>query len=591
MKNVKGYCLAVTCLMAAFTSCQLSNSGQKDTSTGSVNINRQRIIANPLELNYRFQFEEPSRREAADPVLEYFKGKYYLFASKSGGYWSSTDLVDWSYIKCSSISTIENYAPTILVHNDSLYFLASGEPLIFRTADPDKDQWEAVETKFTNDTRQAFTDPAFFEDDNGKVYLYWGCSDKDPIVGVEVDPQDGFRAIGTPKTLILHNVDKYGWEVPGDNNEEERIGWNEGPCMVKHNGTYYLHYAAPGTQYRIYGDGIYTSDNPLGPFTYQESNPFSFKPGGFIGGAGHGHTFLDKYGNYWHVASMKVSVRHWFERRLGLFPVYFSDDRTMHTQTVWSDYPFMVPDKKVDFAQEDGSMHWNLLSFEKSVFASSDLPGFEAIRANDERVETWWSAESGKAGEWLQVDLGEAMTIQALQINFADQDFTVTAPDSYVNYQYLIEGSENGQTWKTLVDQTKNGKDLPHDLLVLPEAVQSRYVRISNKKDMEGKFSIYDFRIFGQGNGERPKEVDNMIASRDPQDKRIIRLAWNAVPGATGYVVRWGNTEEQLNSATVVYETAYEARYYNRDSEYYFTIDAFNENGVTKGNISFKSIK
>ena len=31
-------------------------------------------------------------REAADPVVVSFKDKYYLFASKSSGYWYSEDL-------------------------------------------------------------------------------------------------------------------------------------------------------------------------------------------------------------------------------------------------------------------------------------------------------------------------------------------------------------------------------------------------------------------------------------------------------------------------------------------------------------------
>ncbi len=544
------------------------------------NYQRQRIIANPLELNYRFQFDEPARREAADPVLEYFKGKYYLFASKSGGYWSSPDLCEWTYIKCSTISTIENYAPTILVHNDSLYFLASGEdPRIFRTANPDMDAWEEVDTKFKNKTNQAFTDPAFFKDDDGKVYLYWGCSDKDPIVGLEVDPTDGFRAIGSPKVLIRHNTELYGWEVPGDNNEENRIGWNEGPCMIKHGGKYYLHYAAPGTQYRIYGDGVYVSEHPLGPFRYQESNPFCLKPGGFIGGAGHGHTFQDKYGNYWHVATMKISVRHMFERRLGLFPVYFADNGDIHSQTTWSDYPFMIPDSAVDFSRTDLSMGWNLLSFAKPVTVSSSSIGYEANLAADERVETWWAAETGRAGEWLQLDLRESMTVAAVQVNFADQDFK-KEPQIY---RYVIETSEDGENWTTLVDQTANDKDMPHDLFVLPSSVRARYLRITNRADLGGKFSLSDFRVFGQGNGDKPNEVRNLVVSRDTDDRRIIRLAWDAVPGATGYVVRWGVDRECLNNSAVVYSNTYEARYYNRDSDYFFSIDAFNENGITKG--------
>lgn len=141
-----------------------------------------KIIANPLALEYRFMPESPSRREAADPIIELFNDQYYLFASKSGGYWRSSDLKDWLYIPCKSIGSIEAYAPTVLNYNGALYFLASGgKPQIYKTTNPDQDQWEPIPTKFTI----GMTDPAFFKDDTGKVYLYWGCSNVDPIMGVE----------------------------------------------------------------------------------------------------------------------------------------------------------------------------------------------------------------------------------------------------------------------------------------------------------------------------------------------------------------------------------------------------------------------
>ena len=41
----------------------------------------------------------------------------------------------------------------------------------------------------------------------------------------------------------------------------------EGAWMDKHEGRYYLQYAFAGTQYNTYGDGVYVSDKPLGPFT------------------------------------------------------------------------------------------------------------------------------------------------------------------------------------------------------------------------------------------------------------------------------------------------------------------------------------
>lgn len=547
----------------------------------SLHAQTKNIVANPINLNYRFQTNEPSRREAADPVLEYFKGKYYLFASVSGGYWSSPDLAEWTYIPCKTITTIEDYAPTVLVLDSTLYYVgSSGSPRIFSTQNPDVDDWKSVSV-----FEYGMTDPAFFKDeDTGKVYMYWGCSDKDPIMGVEIDPSNGFKPIGTPVILIEHHGDKYGWEVPGKNNEENRTGWNEGSTMIKHNGKYYLQYAAPGTEYRVYGDGVYVGDNPLGPFTYMENSPFSFKPGGFIGGAGHSHTFKDKYGNYWHVSTMALSVRHPFERRLGLFPTYFSEDGSMHTHSVWTDYPFYIPDRKVDFETDNCSMNWNLLSYNKSTSASSFLTGYDSKNANDEQVETWWSAQTGNAGEWWQVDLGKIMEVNAIQVNFADQDFTNKAPDSYVFYQYRIEISDDGQKWESLIDRTQNTKDMPHELIVLDNSQKTRYIRITNTKDMTGKFSMYGFRVFGSGGGEAPEEVSGIQVKRSKDDTRRIFLSWDEQPNTTGYVVRWGVKKDEMKNATMVFSNQMEGGYFNRDFPYLFSIDAFNENGVTPGN-------
>ena len=547
---------------------------------------KKNIIANPINLNYRFQFDEPSRREAADPVLEYFKGKYYLFASKSGGYWSSEDLCEWTYIPCKSIKNIESYAPTILIMDDELFYLGSEEPQIYKTSNPDIDNWEAVETKLRYPIAGS-TDPAFFRDDDGRLYIYWGCSNKTPIAGMEIDPKDGFKSIGEASVLIEHHSDIYGWEVIGENNETGNDGWNEGPCMIKHNGKYYLHYASPGTEFRVYGDGVYVSDKPLGPYTYEENSPFSFKPGGFIGGAGHGHTFLDKYGNYWHIATMRISVRHTFERRLGLFPVYISDDNCMYSNTVFTDYPFRIPQEKVDFEKTDLSVGWNLLSYGKKVLSSSYSPSYETEKGNNEHVETWWSAKSGKKGEWWQVDLGEKMSVNALQVNFADEGFNLKAPDSYFNYQYIVEYSDNGDKWKLLVDKSKNEKDQPHELIVLDSEVKTRFLRITNMKDMDGKFSLSGFRAFGKGNGAVPQEVTGFVQVRD-NDRRIITFRWNEQENTTGYIIRWGVKRDKLNNAVMVFGNQYDGRFFNRDSKYYFSIDAFNENGTTGGKEIFE---
>jgi len=554
--------------------------------------NNNRIIANPLNLNYRFQPDEPSRREAADPIIEYFKGKYYLFASKSGGYWNSPDMAEWTYIPSKTISTIENYAPTVLAHGDTLYYLASGSTRICYTTNPDLDNWKELSpSQFTISE----TDPAFFKDDaTGKVYVYWGCSDKDPIKGVEVDPNKGFKLVGTPVALIDHHTDLYGWEIPGNSNDENRTGWNEGANMLKYNGKYYLQYASPGTEFRIYADGVYVGDSPLGPFTYMENSPFSIKPGGFIGGAGHGHTFKDKYGNYWHVATMRISKRHSFERRIGLFPVFFDDKGEMYAHTVWSDYPFSIPNESVHFSTNNCSMNWNLLSYKKEVSASSTLSGYAPANADNEEIENWWSAQTGNAGEWWQIDLGRTMAVNALQINFADMDFTNIAINSYSFYQYYVEASTNGKDWMTIVDRRQNTEDAPHELIVLNLVQQARYLRITNSKTLQGKFSLSGFRVFGQGGGEPPLKVSGLQVKRET-DKRRFLLKWNKQENTVGYVVRWGVSANRLNNAVIVFDNQLEAGYFNRDSDYFFTMDAFNENGVTlgkqvlKGNVFYRT--
>lgn len=169
--------------------------------------------------------------------------------------------------------------------------------------------------------------------------------------------------------------------------------------MNKYQGKHYLQYAAPGTEFKGYGDGVYVADHPLGPFTYMSNSPFSYKPGGFISGAGHGSTFQDKYGNYWHVATMNISVRHMFERRIGLFPAFFDKEGNLHCLTAFGDYPLYMPDHQMNYEKESLFTGWNLLSYQKPATASSSMSGHPPKMAVNEEVRNWWSATSGKKRE------------------------------------------------------------------------------------------------------------------------------------------------------------------------------------------------
>src|SRR3954465_9097402 len=71
-------------------------------------------FCNPIDIDYRFMIDTPSRREAADPVITLFNDEYFLFASKSGGYWHSRDLRDWQLVVPEGLP-LEDYAPAVLI--------------------------------------------------------------------------------------------------------------------------------------------------------------------------------------------------------------------------------------------------------------------------------------------------------------------------------------------------------------------------------------------------------------------------------------------------------------------------------------------
>ena len=542
------------------------------------NTQKDRTMTNPLNLSYQFYTDGVSHRTSADPVIQYFNGKYYIFGSHNEGYYSSPDLKTWTYIHSTNLPLVNEWAPAVLIYNGAIYYMAFNNATIYKSTNPDADQWENINAKYN----LPIGDPAFFKDDDGHVYLVAGCSSGGSIQGVELNPNDGFNVIGKLVDLLPHNASQHGWEVPGDNNERrDKATWNEGPCLIKSDGLYYLQYATPGTEYASYSTGVYVSKNPLGPYTCSVSNPFATKLKGFVSGAGHGYTFQDKYDNYWYVTSMLIGVREHYERRLGIFPVYFdSTDGYMRAQTVFSDFPFVLPDKKVDFKSENISAGMNLLSYNKTVTASSYKVGFEPKNATDESIKTWWSAVTDNAGEWFQMDLGRSMTISAIQMNFADEAFTIHRGDVVPIYKYIVETSVNGNDWVRTVDRSQNTNDYVHELIVLDASVDARFIRVTNKAKLgNGCFSLYDLRVFGNASGNAPAKVSGFTCKR-LGDSRRVSFTWDQQEANTRYVIYWGTDSKRIDNAVMLTGGSADIGLFHADHEYYFTIEAFNESGI-----------
>jgi xylan 1,4-beta-xylosidase len=560
-----------------------------------------KTYCNPLDLDYAFERKPvatekyPSHRSTADPVCVRYGDKYYLFSTNQEGYWWSADLSQWHFTGAKFKSNDcgdQVCAPAAWPTDEGLLFLpsfvAKDKMPLYLSKDPVSGKWQEIVDSFPIAT----WDPAIFQDEDKRIYIYWGSSNLYPIYGVEVDAKNQYKPIGKPVELIKLAPQKHGWEQFGEDNQNGKMDpFIEGAWMNKIDGRYYLQYGAPGTEFNVYGDGVYVGDKPLGPFTYQQHNPFSWKPTGFARGAGHGSTFADRYGNFWHVATMDISVKHTFERRIGMFPAGVDKDGVLFCDTAFGDYPHYIP--TATGKSQSGEYHdftgWMLLSYMKKARADASMKGHGVELATDENIKTYWSAPDGKRGHYLSLDLARAADVKALQINYADEGVNLFGKHLGLKHRFKILHSLDGKTWQTLVDRSsaaadENG-DTPHAYIELPQAVKTRYLKIENIEMAAGSFAVQDFRVFGKAPGEIPPPPEYLRAARSSKDKRNVTLNWPAVPGTYAYAIDFGTAPDKLYSSLLVYgpdSTSYSLHSLNLDTPYYFRIRSVAESGLSQ---------
>ena len=545
---------------------------------------------NPINLDYSYapnpDYTTAGRhRTGADPVITRFKDDYYLFATNQKGYWWSHDMAKWTFVARSFLKPGNNtlddlYAPTVFVLGDTLLVFGSTReknfPIWMSTA-PKAGAWK----ERINPFQIGAWAPDFFLDGNGKLYLYWGSSNKEPIYGQQIN-RHTFKPMGRRKKLIELDDERFGWQRSGELLDNTGPAPSlEGAWMTKHADKYYLQYSAPGTAFSGSADGVSVSNSPLGPFRPQPHSPFSYKPGGFARGAGHGNTFQDAWGSWWHTSTMAVSAKNALERRIGLWPSSFDSDGVLFTNTSFGDYPHYLPSGLSDYGQSLFT-GWMLLNYNKPVQVSSTLGAFSANQAVDENIKTYWSATAGRPGEWIQTDLGNVSTVHAVQINYADQDAILLGKPAGLYHQYRLYHSVDGKTWKLLVDKSQNTTDIPHDYVELKTPVKTRYLKLENRHVPTGKFAISGFRVFGRGAGTPPEKVKALTVMRSKNDKRNAWLHWPAVEGAYAYNIYAGSSFDKLYTCIMVHGTnEYYFKGMDKNQTYYFTIEAVNENGVS----------
>ncbi len=588
-------------------------------------------LCNPVNINYRYQFNMDPRlhgqmqicREAADPSMILFHGRYYIFASMTLGVWVSDDLAHWENHRLPKELPLYDYAPDVRVMGDWVYFCASRREENcdrYRTKDILNGPYEKIEGSFP------FWDPNLFIDDDGRVYFYWGCSNITPIWGVELDPQT-MQPISEKRVLVEGHPFEVGYERVGEDNSQlpaseaeidaayaafhkrqgisedqvpeqvkplirgmfSRKPYIEGAWMDKQNGRYYLQYACPGTQYNTYSDGVYVSSSPLGPFTLAGNNPYSYKPGGFLPGAGHGSTMRDKKGAWWHTATMRISMNHDFERRVGIWPAGFDADGELFCNQRYGDWPMTVEgDPWRDPA-------WMLLSAGKKATASSFTEGHEPEKATEENVQTWWRASTTDRTEWLQIDLGRDFDVHAIQINFADDKIDIPCPGQIVGSsqaryieerdlatQWKLTGSTDGKDWFVIEDKSDVQTDLTHDLILREEGIRVRFLRLSDMAVPYGQQPcISGLRVFGLGQGKKPAAPVFTVRRENDLD---MMVSVQSQENTLGYNILFGNSPNKLYHSSMNFKAGDQRiGALIKGRNYFVRVDAFNENGITEG--------
>lgn len=603
----------------------LSMCFAKSSKASKVSV--QNTYCNPLNLEYNLQAYSvkhdkiipsdsgvPHWREAADPACIYFKGKYFLFASVSEAYWYSSDMVNWQIVRTRDIP-LDYWEPNLFVIGDELYYCHHRDA-IYKTSDPINGKWTKVRERIGDTDSEGF-----FMVDNGIVYHagvrygYRGFYIRkfDPALKLEeigeAYPCICVNNFEMANEVIDNKVSKHATFIMNPDAEKWHIGktTGEGLQLMKHNGTYFLQFAqSTGSAFYGYRDYVFTARDPLGPWSFERSNPASYDPTGFCKGAGNSCVYSDQYGDFWRATTVDAEKIWLWERRLAIYKSGFDADNVMYTDTYLGELPQYVPKKCAEVSKPyllgDNLVGWMLLSYQKPAKASSYLPDNRPEMALDESMVTWWSAQTGK-NEWLEIDLERSCSVNAIQVNFAEQDVYTKGTKELNCHRYSVQFSVDGKIWETFIDKKNAQRDAPHDYTQLSSAIQARYLRlIVYEVPAGGKVSIRGFRVFGNSSEKLPEEVKELRLER-MTDERYAKVSWNKAIGAQGYVVRYGTAPDKLYLAADVRDCTelpltipIWKRYLEQNPgrknsflgltaglEYYFTIDSFNERGITRG--------
>ena len=135
-----------------------------------------------------------------------------------------------------------------------------------------------------------------------------------------------------------------------------------------------------------------------------------------------------------------------------------------------------------------------------------------------------------------------------------------------------------------ITDLTKEKKrDRPNAYVELSRPVRTRFIRYEHIYVGAPNLAISDIRVFGKAPGKAPNKPSQVAVRRDADPRNAI-VKWEKVKDAVGYNILWGIAEDKLYQTYQTFAdqpTTLELRALTKGVSYYFSVEAFNESGVS----------
>ena len=449
----------------------------------------------------------PDYRSISDPTVMYHDGKWYLYPSY-GMAWVTEDFQNWEHFRTEPYCP--KYSPTIIPWKDK--FLLTGWYTPLYISDNPLGPFDLLGDFIMPDGTE-FTpcDPGLFIDDDGRIYMYaFASRPKEDscfsaveeggficqTIGYELDADDPRKVVRGPVTLFEMQPEKNYWERLGYHAQNPSFGWIEGPHMLKHNGRYYLIYAAPDTINPAYCMAVYYSDtSPLDDFKCQKRNPLTEHRHGIVGGAGHGCVEHGPNNTLWAFYTISTPYTHMYERRIGMDLVDVDENGELYCPHGVTDTPQYIPGYCENAIAKNAPDYPSLTGWCRPI-VSSHISGRDGLYATDESSLTWWQPADEDPMPTLTCDLRGKYSVAAVRIFWKEngldyQNGVIPGP-----MQYIVEGFCDGQ-WFELLNRCDSDEEKNIDYQTFSPKTCTQ-VRLKITGSPQGiKPGVIDFAVFG----------------------------------------------------------------------------------------------